>query len=778
MMIIALLAFLSYNLTNAQDWIYNKEYPEKDTLYIDILKLGDSASINFIIKHQPTSGYNKLRIGSKLPSLFFGESKGHPREWEEFGKYYPDGKEFLGDVDVLNDSSIKIRVQYKADSNLVTYPYGKKEMMLILGLYDPAIEPVTDKDLIVVDTFIVWAKKTPHYVEAYENVLDFDSVYVYPSAPASKSWNLKNISTGVESITKTVFKDSSDKKEFVLESPELPLELIAGSPQSVTDKWKISYRPVNHGRDSAYIEIDYSPKPADLPANTANPYTKVYGYGVEQKITLIDAGDNPFTVEKIEDTLGVADSIEIVTIYAGDVRLGTKKTIRGIVRNDGNIPFGATKQEILFSLTNSPSVSFQLKKELSSGRRQLLPSLLDTFLIEFAPVEIGDSLVKFEVTSDISGRNIFGISPYARKLIFHIKGKGTLPIYSVESDTLDLGNIVIGCPRERKSAVYINNEGNEDLVIRPFIKLPSPFRVEPVELLVKPFSADSLILTYKFYDKGDFVEELKLTTNENPPNDSRVLYLSGEAVPMRSAKISMPDISAKPGSLIDIPIIVSDNTAGFANKFTDTIVYNGSLLVFIDGISGNTASEGAEASELTDIRQIDKDRISVSLSMPEDDQYFKFMDTLVFLRFKVYLGDKITSPVTFTNPVFSDAVCAEVFSINPQEDIINGSITLDSVCGLQYKAYDRNGQKFSFDEISPNPGNDIIVINLGMAFRTRAVLNLYDAHGNLVNNILDAELPSGTYQKRLNITEMSPGAYYIRFTAGIYTKTLSISIIR
>jgi len=742
------------------------------------LRPGDSASINFIIKHQPTSGYNKLRIGSKLPSLFFGESKGHPREWEEFGKFSTDGKEFLGDVDVFNDSSLNIRVRYLADSNLVSYPFGKKEMMLILGLYDPAIEPVSDKDLIVVDTFIVWAKKTPHYVDAYENVLDFDSVYVYPSTPASKTWYLKNISKGAESINRTVFKDSSDKKEFILESPQLPLELVPGSPQSVTDKWKINYKPLNQGRDSAFIEIDYSPKPDDLPPNTANPFTKVYGFGVEQKITLIDAGDNPFTVEKIKDTLGVADSIEIVKIYVGDVRLGTKKTIRGIVRNDGNIAFGAIKQEILYSLTNTPSASFQLKKELSSGASHLAPSRLDTFLIEFAPVQIGDSLVKFEVTSDISERNIFGVSPYAKKLVFQIKGKGTLPIYSVDSDTMDLGNIVIGCPRERQSAVYINNEGNEDLVVKPFIKLPSPFRVEPEELVIKPNSADSLLLTYKFYDKGSFVEELKITTNENPPNDSRTLYLSGEAVPMRSAKISMPDISAKPGSIIDIPIIVSDNTAGFANKFTDTIVFNGSLLVFIDGISENTASEGTEASELTEITQIDKDRISVSLSMPEDDQYFKFMDTLVFLRFKVYLGDKVSSPVTFTNPVFSDAICTEVFSINPQEDIINGSITLDSVCGLQYKAYDRNGPKFSFDELSPNPAKDDLVINLGMAFRTRAVLNLYDTRGNLVQNILDSELPSGLYQKQINLADISPGAYYIRFTAGIFTKTLPISIIR
>jgi hypothetical protein len=181
---------------------------------------------------------------------------------------------------------------------------------------------------------------------------------------------------------------------------------------------------------------------------------------------------------------------------------------------------------------------------------------------------------------------------------------------------------------------------------------------------------------------------------------------------------------------------------------------------------------------LTSISQIAEDRVSVSLSMPEADQYFKFMDTLVFLRFKVYLGDKVTSPVTFTNPVFSDAICAEVFSINPQEDIINGSITLDSVCGLQYKAYDRNNQKFSFKDISPNPGKDFIIINIGMAFKTRAVLSLYDTHGNLVYKIFDSELPAGLYEKEVNISDISPGAYYIRFSAGIFTKTLPISIIR
>lgn len=766
---LAVLSILGHRTLWGSDYIYNLERPAEDTLYLGIVNIYDSVSTQFLIKNKPATGFERLYIGKALPSFYFGESPGHPNEFEEFTKASPSGQDFTGDFELLKDSSAIMKVTYTADDRLIKYPLGKKEMRIILGLYDPGKPaPITDKDLVVVDTFTVWAKKTLHFVDCYENYLRFDSVYIKPKLPPSLTWKLKNIAKVDEMITGQVFKDSSTKREFSFKGPSLPLTIEAGSPRSERDDWSVGYVPLDRGPDTSLLTISYQPLPKNLPDSTPMPWVLVTGVGVEQQIDLVDAGELPIIRKAEKDSAGYVDSVITYTIDAGDVRVGAVKTISGILQNNGNLQFKTISQELLSDKSDTPSQYFTLVKGLSSGLTSLAPGKRDTFKINFEPENIGDSVARFVVWSDISSRKIYGTPPNSKKLVFYIRARGIEPILSIESDTIDLGNVVIGCPPQRQEILEINNSGNEELKVQAFIKFPSAFNVEPQNITVAPFSHESFTFTYSIHEKSTFTQDVQLTTNETPPSDKRIIYFKGEGVPLRSSLLSMPDKRGKPGNDVIIPIILADKYAGYASKFTDILTYDQSLLRYDSYITKGTASEGSEFSEMTSIQEKQGGSLTINIEMPGKNQYFRKNDTLVLLRFKTYLGDAISTNISFMNPIFRDEICPEVVSLNPDEDIRNGTFTLDSICGLSLKAYKRDSSKFNIVDIYPNPASDKINARIEMAFGTYMSLEIIDTYGEKAAEIKSGYLPWGSFEFEINCSKLSSGLYYLRFMAGNY----------
>ncbi len=763
----------------SQKAIYNNDFPEQDTIFIDIVKVNESSRTFFTLKNLQSLNIQKLKIGKALPSFYFGETPGHPFEWEEFSKTYLTGELFDGDIEISQDSSFTFKVTYFADPRLPQYPLGLKRMRLILGLFDPSKPPpIDDKSLVAVDTFLLMAKKTYHWVDAYFVVHNFDSVYINTKFPPKFLWKLKNIHSETETITSYQFKDSSDRNEFTITKPEVPIEIRPKSPRSVIEFTGITYKPKNRGRDSANISIKYAPIPPEIADSIPMPSINIYGIGVEQEINLIDAIDLPILKKTMPDTTGYTDSIVVYTIDAGKVRIGFSKIINGIIRNDGNLRFGIKNQAIYNQFDDNPAEYITISKPLGTYHFHLLPNLLDTFRLNFTPQKMGDYFFRYTIESDIIDRKIYGISPYARKVVFNIIAKGVSPKYSISKDTFDLGKVFIGCPPERTEIVYINNTGNEPLVVTPYVEYPSIFTVEPSELIIPSLSNSSFTFTYKLDKIGAFQQTITLKTNENSPNNQYNLFFIGEGIPLRNTQMTIPHIKSQPGRIINIPILVDREVINLSNQYTDTLIYDPSLLSFLGIDYLNTATEGSQISENTKITDNRNGKLFIHLEMPIKEQYFRSRDTLVKFQFRTYLGNKISSPISITSPLFSDYLCEKVLNIDPNFDIFNGSFTLDSVCGLQLKAYDRSDFRFSLISVNPVPAMDYITIEFENAYQTDVNLAIFNNYGSKVSNLLINSLPAGLYKQNLYIGSLAPGVYYIEMKAGIFYDKVKIIINR
>ncbi len=763
----------------AQKAIYNNDYPDKDTIFIGIVRINNSASTLFTLKNLKLFDVPRLKIGRSLPSFFFGEAPGHPFEWEEFSKSFLTGELFEGDIDIPQDSSFTFRINYYADPRLPQYPLGLKKMRLILGLYDPAIsQPISDKELVVVDTFLLMAKKTFHWVDSYYDIYNFDSVYIKCKFPPKFNWKLKNINSEIETINNYRFDDFSDKKEFNITQPKVPIQIEANNPRSVIDFTEISYKPLNRGRDSAKITIDYTPLPPEIADTIPMPHLRAFGIGVEQEINLIDAGDAAIIKQTIADTLGYTDSLVIYTIDAGNVRIGYSKLITGTIRNDGNLNFGIKKQAIFSQFADINAEDITIIKPLGQNYFHLPPNGLDTFQLIFQPQTIGNYLFRYVIESDITERKIYGIPPYARKVVINIVAKGVSPKYSITKDTFNLGKVFIGCPPTRHEVVYINNIGNEELILQPFIEYPSFFRVEPNELVIQPLSNNSFTFTYSINEIGAFEQVVKLHSNENPPTNIHYLHFSGEGIPLKRMQISIPNIKSQPGKIISIPILVNKDLISSANRYTDTLIYDPSLLSFELTDFANTASEGSQLSENTKIIDNRNGKIFIHLQMPIKNQYFRAKDTLIKFLFKTFLGNKISSQTAITSPIFSDEICDKVLDIDPNFDISNGTFSLDSVCGLQYKAYERMGLKFSLYEIKPIPTSDMIEIDFELAYNTNVSFSLYNSFGEKVLSQTLYSQPQGRHKHFQDLHNIPPGIYYLEMKASIFSSNVKVIIAR
>lgn len=84
--------------------------------------------------------------------------------------------------------------------------------------------------------------------------------------------------------------------------------------------------------------------------------------------------------------------------------------------------------------------------------------------------------------------------------------------------------------------------------------------------------------------------------------------------------------------------------------------------------------------------------------------------------------------------------------------------------------------KPSFEQIFPNPASDEAKVKFTLPQASLATLTLYDGQGNLVRNLHQAELPSGTHNLEVSISDLPSGMYYCTLTTaqGRAVKALTV----
>lgn len=738
--------------------IYHIEKPEADTIDFGMCLVGDSLRQIFVLDN---NGTNVLTIGSLDPTYLMGEAPNHPFEFQEFDK--AEATPF----NIPVQSQRYLNIYYRANPNLVQYPIGRKEAIMKVGLYIDTVDKPTQNELVAFRQFYLIARKTNHNIDGFQKVISFDSVYVHPAEIIRKFWKVQNSSifnlrvNNQKLIVKS--KDSLLNEFISLTFP--PIEFIGKFSQY---DWGISYQPENIGGDTAELLLFFNPNPNN-PTIFDTCSATIIGFGVIQKL-------NIDTFALIGDFKVSGDTIDI-----GEVWVNKSKKIRVPIKNEGNIPYGVSTQKLMNINNDDSSKSFSIRRKFMPDGSYLFPSETDNFEIEFFPDKRGNFIARYVIKSDIETRKIKGYPESALTKTYYIIGKGIEPEINLKVDSIDFGNVVIhqDCPTTRDTIIYLANNGNTTLNIYNIIldpPPPTPFRVNVGVNQIPPNS--EIFVNIKFSTQGQPIdEEFKTTaifvTNSTPPKDSLRIKLRAIGVKPSSTKLSIAkDIKSKPGRLISIPILVEKTRISrLAKSFEDTLVYNPNLLRFESEEIIGTASERKLYTKLEEFPQYGM--LTISIKMPQNI-YFGESDTLILLKFKTFLGDKISTPITFTNPQFGDYICSKVLS----SDISNGVFSLDSICGLELKTVPINIGMFRFENLTPNPANTKVEFNYEIPYEDKVNIELYNYYGEKVAQVFENVLPAGSYKYTYYCENLPNGVYLCRFNSGIFYETKLLYIYR
>ncbi|MCL5991765.1 MAG: T9SS type A sorting domain-containing protein [Bacteroidetes bacterium] len=712
--------------------------------------VGDSLSRTFTLEN---TGTEVLRLGGFDPSYYKGSDPNYPGHIEDYSEFDPP-------IDSQPPFSIgvgqkhELRMTYFARDT--SKKPGKKFVLLKLGLYDSRIpdqpSPGYD-DMVALDSFLLIARKTEHYIDGYESEYDFDSVYVNPPAKVPWIWQVKNVS-------KADLEIESDTIIPLSPNPGFRINKILNQPiyQKNVIPIEIEYYPTDIGGDSAKYRLKYKPHPILYPDSIDYAIVTLNGVGVKQNLDIVD----PTDVKFYGDTLDF-----------GEVWVETKRKATAFLKNTGNLRFGAVSQKIENKFGESDTL-FRLLDGIKELPFNLDTNKTDSFQIEFQPKERGNFIAKFVIMDDIASRNIKGIPAEALNDTIYLKGTGIEPEISVASDIIDFGNVV-WCLDFQTSGTFslqLNNLGNTTLHIQDPIIDP-PFTVPiPIDTIAA-YSQRTMQVVFNANELGNYSDTLFIISKDvRPPKDTLKLIVKASSVKPQATRLLIPnDIKAKPGRLISVPIIVDEKNINTARIFTDTLTYDASLLRFNGYENINTASEAADRIEI--IPNFNSSRLSVIIEK-HGKNYFLPNDTLILLKFKTYLGDKVSTPISFADPEFGDGFCSQVLTPN----ITNGKFTLDSICGLNLKAIPHTTKIFRFEDIYPNPANEKIQFEYEMAFTTNIKISIYNSYGELVEKPIDNTLPAGTYQLSYPTNNMTPGIYYFEMQAGLFRQIKKVVLTK
>ena len=758
-------------------------FPESNNFYGDTVDMGMSFSRTpmetyFNLKNLST---NLLSISNITGGNSWGINgiKGHVQEYDLFVP--PDASLFP--IDVLPSTQKRITIKFVDTLNIsdITGSISidnktphKKAVRLRMGLFDRTKYTGYDpKDYAIIKDYILIARNTYKNIDVFETIIDYDSVFVNPVDTIHKFLTVQNSSKDTLSIESIRF--SRPFISFITtDNYSMPIKLNPYLTNDFQKLWDFRYFPLRQGFDYDSVFIKFKPDPKNHPDSTDSVSTVLIGVGVTQNLDIKKIID----IKKMDTAIVNTHFIDF-----GDVNVGDTVEKQMVVELSGNLPFGPLSQKIKDIDSDIPALDFELTRKMNDTFN-LQPSLTDTFNIKFTPSRSDTFHARLVIASDIVNRRVWGYPDSSKNVIFYINGIGRQAEIATLPDTIDFGNVVLNkgaeCPGRSDTTIVLSNIGNLLLKIKDIRTetkySPNPFVVNINNLEIPGKSSkDTLKISFDATgtSPGIFFGNLIISSNSAKGKDTVIIVLKARGILPDIMNISMPkDIVAMPGRRISIPILIDSNKISVAKEYTDTLIFNNTLLSYIKSENSNTASKFADLITIKQDSSTGKLFINIKFSLAT--ARFEPLDTLINLMFDTFLGNEISTTIHFYNPSFGDGICSRVLSTNSSDC----KFTLDSVCGLQFKTSPVGNHVFQLNMPSPNPSSNIINIGFEMAFKTKAEIYIYNSYGELVKTIVNQELPEGIYSSAININDLSPGVYFLSMQAGIFKDARNLVITK
>jgi hypothetical protein len=137
--------------------------------------------------------------------------------------------------------------------------------------------------------------------------------------------------------------------------------------------------------------------------------------------------------------------------------------------------------------------------------------------------------------------------------------------------------------------------------------------------------------------------------------------------------------------------------------------------------------------------------------------------SLVALDFAAADGFSGVSAVDFSNVILAGENGAEL-------ETITASLSVDTNEFLPVKT--------ALNASYPNPFNPSTSINYDLSAEGLVNIAVYDALGRLVTELVNDVQPEGSHQISWNAADQASGAYFVRMTAGSYSNTQKLMLVK
>lgn len=733
--------------------IFN-EYTMSDTVDMGMCMPGNNLFTIFNLRN--LTGQRLRMIGLK-PSFATLELPEHPGQQFEFepATAFP--------LDVPPNSLEKLYLRFNARA-ISSQPPRKNTIKLQLSLFNPDSTSFPDTTNVKgLRDFIVIARKTIHNIDVFEELISFDSVYVYPNDTVRKKLIVQNSYTKPLKIFKAKYERSLNA-EITATIMKMPLAFEPYKEEGFQHTWDFAYYPRNMGLDTAILSLSFKPDPELYPDSVETVKTRIHAVGVQQDLGIIKADS--------------AVSFAFNRLNFGDIDVGKSKTIKFVVRTIGNIPFGALSQKLLKFDSGAPAEGFTLERKMVDTL-DLQPYMTDTLVVKFTPTRSDTFRVRLVIESNIINRNIIGYPDSVRYRTFILEGVGRQAEIASMPDEINFGNIVVNetgdCPTRRDTLIPVSNIGNMSLLVHSRV-LPdnsrNPFKVKPGFITIPGRQTKYILVSFDSTIKkpGYYYADLYFVSNSPEEKDTLISKLVARGVYPDTMDISIPkNLHNKPGRRISVPVLIDKNKASISRIFTDTITYNKSLLYFHASRKNGTA---AEFCEVTAIQSEENGALFLKIQTLGSERFLS-RDTLIVLEFDTYLGSTKSTPLHFVNPKFSDGICAQILSLNR----LDGLFRLDSVCGLDMKTGKQYFNGIRFKMLAPNPATDNVRIAFELDGEYNVELYMFNSYGEKIATLMNESMKKGIYQREFELNDLPAGVYFIEARAGIYRKTEQLIIL-
>ena len=758
LVIMLCFGFLS-SLLRAEIRIYNKANSLSDTVLFGKCIVGDYLESVFVIENNSDMD---LKIADVYPSYYLGTPDNvSNNEFQEFSLITPSFQNSL----IPKNSRREFTIRYDAKSELLIYPIGRKIAALKIGLFDArlSVPPSDLNELEKFRAFIISATKTNLDVDFTNNQFTLDTVCINPSIPIEINTNLQNMTTNSQIIVDERFAYlNSNCFEFEIQRSDTdPTNLLKNYREQI--KRSFTYYPVNRDWDTAIYTVRY--KPNNGTNITDSTSVRFVAYGAEQRLKIVDA---------------ISGRVNKDTIDFGDVRIGNIQSVKILVKNLGNLSFGAFSQEILSEQLNHIENDYQMRRNIFESGKHLKIDAVDTFEIFFSPSRRNTIIGRLVLKSDIVNRKILNVNNSSREIVFYLKGRGVAPEIEVNASEIDFGSIIISeqCPITKDTSITIYNSGNQmlrisDIRIEPAVGVP--FEFVNTEVTILPAQAYKLPIRFnsQWAEPGKIYDaEVIFDNNSLPEKQNLRIKLKSKTEYLKQCEVSIPkQIKSKSGREIRIPIIVEKNKISTALTADFTISYDKSMLVYKNYFKNNTASEAA-----WDIRVDNAAANSLNIKIYQTSNYFVNRDTLLILAFDTFLSESTFTPIVIEEIKIGNQNCDQIFSYDLA--FASGGFEIDSTCGINYKTLKSNRVKLSFNSVFPNPASDITNIEFNVPNSDKIVIEILNQLGEVVDVPLNKILDKGTYRLDYNLANLQNGNYLCRIKSGKSIGVTKLSVVR